>query len=66
MPMSKLRIRLADGQVDTEYKAEMSGSGRLNRVTGEFSAREDERFVGKDIDTISEWTMNCIPARRKF
>ena len=41
-------------------------SGKLNRITGEFSA--DQRMRGSNSDSFdyTVWKMTCVPAQRKF
>ena len=47
-------------------EAHIWASGKLNRITGEFSA--DQRMKGSNSDSFdyTVWKMTCVPAQRKF
>jgi hypothetical protein len=60
------RVKVSDQPSIPEQEAHIWASGKLNRITGEFSA--DERMRGSNSDSFdyTVWKMTCVPAQRKF
>jgi len=60
------RVKVSDQPSIPEQEAHIWASGKLNRITGEFSA--DQRMRGSNSDSFdyTVWKMTCVPAQRKF
>ena len=59
-------VKMSDQPSIPEQEAHIWASGKLNRITGEFSA--DQRMRGSNSDSFdyTVWKMTCVPAQRKF
>ena len=60
------RVKMSDQPSIPEQEAHIWASGKLNRITGEFSA--DQRMRGSNSDSFdyTVWKTTCVPAQRKF